>query len=104
MAPLVVSVAYPVGFKFDMDYYLNHHMPLVQEKWAPFGLKSWKIAQYTSKDSPYSVVAWLEFEGEESWTKASTSEVAQQVFGDIPNFTDSQASLQAGTVVKSESW
>jgi hypothetical protein len=26
-----------------MDYYLNTHMPLVQEKWGPYGLKSWKV-------------------------------------------------------------
>jgi hypothetical protein len=26
-----------------MDYYLSTHMPLVQEKWGPHGLKSWKV-------------------------------------------------------------
>jgi hypothetical protein len=27
-----------------MDYYLKTHMPLVQEKWGPSGLKSWKVS------------------------------------------------------------
>lgn len=104
MAPTVVSVVYPMGSKFDMDYYLNHHMPLVQEKWAPFGLKSWKIAEYTNKESPYSVIAWLEFEGQEQQAKAFASEVAKQVFGDIPNFTDGKASTLVGNVLESASW
>ncbi|KAI1777408.1 hypothetical protein F4818DRAFT_347640 [Hypoxylon cercidicola] len=104
MTPTVVSVVYPMGVKFDMDYYLSHHMPLVQAKWAPFGLKSWKVAQYADEKSPYSVIAWLEFEGSENWAKASTSEVAKEIFGDIANFTDGEPSTLIGSVLKSETW
>lgn len=34
---------YEKGTQFNMDYYLKTHMPLVQEKWAEHGLKSWKV-------------------------------------------------------------
>lgn len=36
---------YEQGTDFKMDYYLKTHMPLVQSKWAEFGLKSWKVCR-----------------------------------------------------------
>ena len=39
------AVIYEKGTDFKMDYYLSTHMPLVQEKWAPYGLKSWKVRE-----------------------------------------------------------
>ncbi|KAI6091652.1 hypothetical protein F4821DRAFT_189097 [Hypoxylon rubiginosum] len=104
MAPTVVSVVYPKGAKFDMDYYLNHHMPLVREKWESYGLKSWKVAQYTNPESPYSVIAWLEFESAEHWAKAAASLEGKDTFADIPHFTDGKADVLVGDVKKSDSW
>lgn len=46
-------VIYEKGTDFKMDYYLKTHMPLVQEKWAEFGLKSWKVRQrHTQEHAP----------------------------------------------------
>lgn len=42
MAPATVTVVYPQGAKFNMDYYKSTHMPLVQEKWGSMGLTSCK--------------------------------------------------------------
>ena len=28
---------------FDLDYYLAKHMPLVGEKFKPFGIKGWRV-------------------------------------------------------------
>ncbi|KAI1763356.1 hypothetical protein GGR53DRAFT_369363 [Hypoxylon sp. FL1150] len=104
MASTVVSVVYPKGAKFDMDYYLSHHMPLVRSKWTQFGLKSWKVAQYTNEESPYSVIAWLEFEDADHWGKAAASSEGKGIFDDIPNFTDGKATVLIGDVKKFESW
>ncbi|KAI1087217.1 hypothetical protein F5B19DRAFT_81463 [Rostrohypoxylon terebratum] len=93
-----VSVAYKAG-KFDMEYYLKTHMPLVQKTWAPFGLKSWKVVQYTDPESPYAVQALLEWDDLAQWEKASTSAEAASVFGDITNFTDVKPDKLQGTVV-----
>ncbi|KAI1458749.1 hypothetical protein F4805DRAFT_456463 [Annulohypoxylon moriforme] len=97
----VVCVAYKAGGKFDMDYYLKTHMPLVQKTWASFGLKSWKVAQYTNPDSIYAVVAWLEFEEQSQWEKASTAPEAGPVFADIPNFSDVAPDKLIGTLTGS---
>ncbi|KAI1205559.1 uncharacterized protein F4807DRAFT_282509 [Annulohypoxylon truncatum] len=97
----VVSVAYKAGGTFDMDYYLKTHMPLVQKTWASFGLKSWKVAQYTSPDSIYAVQAWLEFDDLSQWEKATAAPEAAAVFADIPNFSSVGPDKLLGTLTGS---
>ncbi|KAI1441929.1 hypothetical protein F5Y02DRAFT_397868 [Annulohypoxylon stygium] len=99
----VVSVAYKAG-KFDMDYYLKSHMPLVQKTWAPFGLKNWKVVQYTDPESPYAVQALLEWDDVAQWEIASKAPEAGPVFADIPNFTDVMPDRLQGTLVGGASW
>ncbi|KAI1500907.1 hypothetical protein F5X99DRAFT_384839 [Biscogniauxia marginata] len=99
MAPTTtVSVAYPAGTKFNMDYYLKSHMPLVQSKWTPYGLKVWRVAQYDNAESPYVVQAWLEFENAEGWAKASGGAEAKDIFGDIVNFSDKEPIVLVGVI------
>ena len=97
----VISVTYKSGGKFDMDYYLKTHMPMVQKTWAAFGLKSWKVVQYTDPASPYAVQALLEFDDVSQWEKASTASEAGPVFADIPNFSDVGPERLVGTVTGS---
>jgi uncharacterized protein (TIGR02118 family) len=82
---IIVSVLYKQGTTFDMDYYRSTHMPLVQEKWGPYGLKSWQVIQLPP-DSPYIVQATLEWDSAEDVQKAQASSAAKDIFGDIPNF------------------
>lgn len=37
-----MHVTYPgdTATRFDRDYYVQHHLPLVMECWGPFGLES----------------------------------------------------------------
>ncbi|KAI2627044.1 hypothetical protein GGS26DRAFT_150218 [Hypomontagnella submonticulosa] len=105
MAPtFVLSVAYPSGGKFDLDYYLKSHMPLVQAKWAKYGLRSWQVAQYTNPDAPYVVQAWLEFEQPEKVSEATASAEGKEIFADIPNFYDKTAVTLSGPLAGAASW
>ncbi|KAI2628623.1 hypothetical protein GGR54DRAFT_636338 [Hypoxylon sp. NC1633] len=104
MAPGAVSVVYAKGSKFDWDYYVGKHMPLVQAKWAKYGLKSWRVARYTNDEAPYQAQAWLEFEKLDQWATAASSPEAGEIFGDVPNFTDAKAEPLVGTEVGSASW
>ncbi|KAI0888334.1 uncharacterized protein GGS22DRAFT_155608 [Annulohypoxylon maeteangense] len=97
----VVCVAYKASERFDMDYYLKNHMPLVQKTWASAGLKSWKVAQYSNADSPYAVMAWLEFGELSQWEKATSAPEAASVFADIANFTDAVPDRLFGTLTGS---
>ncbi|KAI1259440.1 hypothetical protein F5Y18DRAFT_409404 [Xylariaceae sp. FL1019] len=99
--PYIMSVVYPAGTKFDMDYYLATHMPLVQKKWAPYGLKAWKVHEYTTPDAAYTVQANLEWESEEACEKAKAAPEGAEVFGDVPNFSDKTPSVWGGDVKKS---
>ncbi|KAI9151531.1 hypothetical protein HJFPF1_08735 [Paramyrothecium foliicola] len=90
-----VTVIYPVGLPFDLDYYLATHMPLVQELWGPQGLKSWEVTQHS--DGEYQITAVLRWDSLESFDKAGKDEI----FADIPNFTEAKPLLLKGTVQKS---
>jgi hypothetical protein len=59
-----IYVSYPAkeGATFDMDYYLNTHMKLVEKHWTQFGMKDWTVVQFR-KDDPsgmFSLTAFAE--------------------------------------------
>ncbi|KAI5271292.1 hypothetical protein E4T47_05397 [Aureobasidium subglaciale] len=94
------SVIYPKGTNFNMDYYLNTHMPLVYKNWNQYGLKSWSVVQFPS-DAEYCVQAILEWDTEESCQKALQSAEVSTVMGDVKNFSDKSPTFLAGKVVGS---
>ncbi|KAI1122002.1 hypothetical protein F5Y10DRAFT_255109 [Nemania abortiva] len=100
----IVSVKYPAGTTFDMDYYLKTHMPLVQKLWTPYGLKAWKIAQYDNAGAPYVVQAWLEWESKEHADKGIGGLDATTIFDDVAKFSDKKPVLSNGELVGSASW
>lgn len=93
-----ITVVYPQGAKFNMDYYMATHMPLVQKRWSQYGLKSWKVLKF-GEDTPYCVQATLEFDSIESFQTAASSEEAKEVLGDIPNFSDKEPVIMPGEIV-----
>lgn len=82
-------VTYPVedGAKFDADYYVATHIPLVREKWSPYGLTSATALIPDQPAPPYAAVAVLEFADGAALDAALASPEAAAVFGDVPNFT-----------------
>lgn len=102
---ITVSVMYPnSGSKFDMDYYMNTHGPLVHEKWDPKGLNSLKVIKgFATPDPstppPYQVIALLDFDSIDDF-KAAVADGGAEVMGDIPNFTDVQPVVQISENLK----
>ena len=94
---ILVSVMYPAGPRFDMDYYLGHHMPLVRERWSPMGLHEAKVVRGLGtpdgKPAPFQVMALLTWESADAFAKAAGRHGAE-IFGDIPKFTDAEAAVQ----------
>ena len=93
-----VTVVYPQGAKFNMDYYMSTHMPLVAKHWNSYGLQSWKVLKF-GDDSPYCVQATLEWDSLDSFNKAASSDSASEVLGDIKNFSDKDPVLMPGEIV-----
>lgn len=99
-----VTVLYPAkeGAKFDMDYYLKSHMPLVGKKWGPFGLKQYYVADLRHTDQPYSVQAtliWDHADGGLQGFKAGGEAHGPEIMGDVVNFSSEQPILLTGGVV-----
>ena len=91
---------------FDLDYYLTKHMPLVDEKFKPFGIKGWRVlkavgAPFGGKPA-YNVICNLEFDTADQFRAAVAAE-SGPVFGDVPNFSNKDPVVVIADLVGSAS-
>ena len=98
-----VSAFYPngEGKKFDMDYYSNTHLPLVQEKCGA-ALKGGAVEQGLSGGEPgspaiYVAMGHLLFDSVEAFQGAFGPH-AKEIMADVPNYTDIQPTIQISEV------
>lgn len=96
-----IAAAYPrqPGKKFDMDYYIHKHLPMVWKEFAPFGLKKIEVDKGIEKPgggpSPFFAVGYLYFDTLEDFRKCYASAGAR-VVGNIPVYTDVAPLIQVG--------
>lgn len=83
-------VTYPRtdGAKFDLDYYLAHHIPLVRDSWTRYGLTKATALIPEDASPAYAAVAVLDFADGAALDAALASPEATAVFGDVALFTD----------------
>jgi uncharacterized protein (TIGR02118 family) len=83
--------------KFDVDYYLKTHMPLVGSLWTSLGLKEAQVLRGIGSPSGdpavQHIIALLDFASVDAF-KAAADAHGKEIFADIPNFTDVQPSIQ----------
>ena len=98
-----VSIFYPneEGKKFDMDYYLNSHIPMVQDKLGA-ALKGGSVDQGLNGGVPgspatYIAMAHLLFDSMEAFQGAFGPHM-DTILSDIPNYTDIQPAMQISDV------
>jgi uncharacterized protein (TIGR02118 family) len=98
-----VSVFYPndAGSNFDMPYYLNKHIPMVQQKLSG-ALRGASVEQGLGGMQPGSPPAYLAmghllFDSVEAFQQAFGPH-AQAIVGDIPNYTNTQPTIQVSEV------
>ena len=98
-----VSVFYPneKGKKFDMDYFLNTHLPLVGEKLGA-ALKGAAAEKGLSGAEPgsratYIAMAHMNFDSVEAFQSAFGPH-AETIMADVPNYTDIQPVFQISEV------
>jgi uncharacterized protein (TIGR02118 family) len=97
------SVLYPheEGGKFDMNYYLTTHMPLVRQRLGA-ALKGVSVEQGVAGGTPNSPPAFvtlcdLQFGGIDEMQTAMAPHNAE-LMADIPHFTNIERSLQISEV------
>ena len=98
-----VSVLYPNGVasRFDMTYYLQKHMPMVKERLGA-ALRGASVEQGVGGMEPGSPPAYLAmghllFESIEAFQQSFTPN-APVIVGDVPNFTNTQPTVQISEV------
>lgn len=98
-----VSVLYPdgPGIEFNMAYYLERHIPLVQKLLAGT-LRKGAVdrglnAGQPGTRPPYVAIGHLWFDSEDAF-QASMAKHGQEMLGDIPNYTNSQPQIQVSEV------
>ena len=98
-----VSVFYPNidGKKFNTDYYLNEHLPMVQEKLGNMvkgsAMEVGLAGAAPGLPPPYIVMGHLYFDSVEAF-QAAFGPHMQSIMGDIPNFTDTEPVIQISEV------
>jgi uncharacterized protein (TIGR02118 family) len=99
-----VSVMYPyrANAKFDMDYYLDSHMPFVQKTLRP-ALKGLAVDKGVAGGAPgstpaYVAVCHLLFESVAEF-QAAFGPNADAIQSDIPKYTDIEPVLQISEIM-----
>jgi uncharacterized protein (TIGR02118 family) len=98
-----VSVLYPneEGKRFDMDYYCSKHIPMVLQKLGA-ACKGAAVEQGLGGGEPgsraiYIAMGHLYFDSVEAFQK-SFGPNAAAIMEDVPNYTDTQPTLQVSEV------
>ena len=99
-----VSVLYPNGENktFDMDYYLNKHLPMVAELLGD-KLKGATVEKGLGGATPGSIAPYagmgnMYFDSVEDFEEAFGPN-ADKIMGDLPNFTNIEPIIQVSEVV-----
>jgi uncharacterized protein (TIGR02118 family) len=95
-----VGVFYPQSSKFDWDYYINKHTPLIQRLMPT--MKKVEIEKGLAggapgTNAPYQCICNLHFDSVEAF-QAAFGPHAGEIMGDIANYTDAQPVVQIGEV------
>lgn len=102
-----LTILYPNrdDIKFNMQYYLHTHMPLVERDWSPAGLLKWDVTEYAlsvdGQKPAYYAGNTMIWKDEMSYIAAFKGPASAGIFGDIPNFCNYQPIIISGNVVAS---
>jgi len=101
-----VTVSYPntPGARFDLDYYLAKHMPMVDEKMKPHGIRSWSVTKGIGGGAPGSAAAFLmtatmDFDSIEQF-QAGMAAHGAAIMADVRNYTDIAPQIQIDEILR----
>ncbi|KAI9662940.1 MAG: hypothetical protein M1821_007987 [Bathelium mastoideum] len=95
-----VTALYPAGPAFDLAYYVDKHVPLVESKWSPLGLLSVEVVSFSAGQA-YQIQTIMKWKSLASFDAAAADPVAAELFGDVKNFTTAESILLKGNVERS---
>lgn len=102
MVRVTVMYEQKQDIRFDEDYFLNKHIPMVREKLEPMGMLKLEIDRGISggggNPAPYLFLAHMAFESLESFQKAF-GQVRDEISSDVPIYTDIKPEIQISEIV-----
>ena len=98
-----VSISYPRkdDARFDLDYYINTHMPLVTKLYGDYGLFDWHVDKgisLSSKVPSNNVVVCYSYFDTLDHVKAAFKKEGTKVMQDVPHFTDIEPVIDFGQI------
>lgn len=102
---VTISITYPhiEGARFDWDYYIGKHLPLVGQTFKPFGLTFASVLRGIEAvgggSPPYVVTVLLTFSDDQAARNAIASEPARKLREDLANFTTIKPIIQLNTPI-----
>lgn len=99
---VIITVLYKrtPDLKFDLSYYLSHHIPLATKFWEPHGIIDATTAEPTP-DSEYAYAITIQWKDMAGWEAASKDKEAMKtIMNDVPNFTNGQPIFIVSKVVR----
>jgi uncharacterized protein (TIGR02118 family) len=100
-----VTVLYPyrADARFDMDYYCDSHMPLVQRTLRP-ALKGLAVDKGVGGEAPgdapaFIAIGYLLFDSIDSYRAAFAGASADAILNDISNYTDIEPVVQINEIM-----
>lgn len=90
-------------FRFNLEYYMQHHIPLAKMNWGPMGMIGCIVAA-NDKDqghqaSDYAVIVSTIWESHQAWITAQKDLVSALITADTPNFTNVTPIVVVGNVM-----
>lgn len=100
-----VTILYPSGDgnTFDMEYYADKHMPMIEELFGE-SLKELEIDEgigggAPQEPSPYLAIGYLYFDKLSDYENAFETN-SEKILGDIPNYTNVRPVIQVSKVIR----
>jgi uncharacterized protein (TIGR02118 family) len=92
------------GGKFDLDYYMNKHIPMARKLMEPFGLVSVEVDKGIGSaapgvPAPFVVVAHMVFDSLEEMQKGLQIHDPKMA-ADVPNYTDTMPQIQISEILE----
>ncbi|KAL2682325.1 hypothetical protein Neosp_006775 [[Neocosmospora] mangrovei] len=96
----LLTLLYPIpaagAAAFDVDYYLNKHIPLARDAWSKYGLTKWSVVKL-SPDTGYALQTIMTWDSPQSLGKAM-QEAGAEVMGDLKNFSTEKPVVIQGVI------
>lgn len=89
--------------RYNMDYLIDKHMPMIQSHWEKSGLTSWAVTNFTpgpeGMPPVYAFAANLVWDKKESLSAALGGGDLEEIMDDVTNFSNKRPLILVGDTV-----